>query len=287
MEGYQILEYKLLPLRKYLKQGSISERDIKTIKEILQEVTLLSSLVYRQKIDRFQRVTVNNWIKDVSGRIEYVKHLKNPPEECVKKYGRANMIGQSVLYATFDYLTALSEMRPNIGEKITVSYWKLKSDYELCLTPIFKNTSKDGVVHNELSLRASILSNRMLKQYDENVRKQLEIILQFIADAFSKKVQDSNHFDYYLSSHYANRLFYEFENGELDGILYPSVRQSLTLSNIALKPEIFESHYELEKVEEGIIDSRPTCIFRGWALKGTGYSTEFKNGKILWKNACT
>lgn len=282
MEGYQILEYKLLPLRKYLETNSINEEELKKIIPILKDIDLLSSLMYKQRIDGFQRVTVNSWIPDVKGRVEYIKHLKNPPKECVKKYGRANMIGQSILYATFDYLTALSEMRPEVNETITVSYWKLKSDYDLCVTPIFKNSTKDGIVHNELSVRARILSNKMLKQYDDNVRKQIEIILQFIADAFSKRTEDGNNFDYYLSAYYANRLLYEFENGELDGILYPSVRQSLTLSNIALKPEVFEEHFELEKVEESIITSRPTRESIGWMMKGTGYSTDFNDGKILW-----
>jgi len=215
MEGYQILEYNLRPLKKYLGKNTISEKDLDFIKQILQNVTFLSSLIYKQRIDGFQRVTVNSWIKDINRRVEYIKHLKNPPKECVKKYGRANMIGQSILYATFDYITALSEIRPEVGEKITVSFWKLKSDYDLCVTPIFKNSTKDGVIHNELSLRAGILSNKMLKQYDSNMKKQIEIILQFVADAFSKEVQEGNHFDYYLSSHYANKLFYEFENGEL------------------------------------------------------------------------
>jgi hypothetical protein len=282
MKGHQILEYKLLPLKKYLEKNSITEEDLFIIKPILQDITLLSSLMYRQRIDRFQRVTVNSWIKDVNGRVEYIKHLKNPPKESVKKYGRANLIGQSVLYATFDYITALSEMRPETNETITVSYWKLKSEYDLCVTPIYKNSTKDGVVHNELSLRAQILSYKMLNQYDENVKNQIQIILQFIADAFSKEVQEGNHFDYFLSSHYANRLLYEFENGEIDGILYPSVRQSLTLSNIALKQEIFDQYFEIEKVEESIITSKPTIGQNGWTMKGTGYSTKFEDGKIIW-----
>ncbi len=282
MEGYQILEYKLKPLRKYLEKNSISENDLSLIKSILQEITLLSSLMYRQRIDGFQRVTVNNWIKDINGRVEFIKHLKNPPKECVNKYGRANLINQSVLYATFDYITALSEMRPEVNDTITVSYWKLKSEYDLCVTPIFRNSTKDGIVHNELSLRAQILSNKMISQYDDNTKKQIQIILQFIADAFSKEVQNGNHYDYFLSSHYANRLLYEFENGEIDAILYPSVRQSLTLSNIALKEEIFEKYYEIEKVEESKIVSKPTIGKNGWMMEGTGYSNKFENAKVIW-----
>lgn len=281
MQGYQILEAKLLPLRKFLRKNSINEKEVEVIKNFLKEVEMISGLVYRQKIEKFQRVTVNSWIEGVDDRIDYVKHLKNPPVEYVKKYGRANVVEQSVLYATFDYLTALSEMRPKVGDKITVSFWKLNTDYDLCVTPIFKRMVR-GEVQNELSLRAQIQVYNILNKYELNIRKQIEIILDFIADTFSKEIQDGNHFDYYLSSHYANRLFNEFENGEVDAILYPSVRQSLAFSNIALKPEVFNEHYVLEKVEESIITSRPILGYNGWTMDGTGYSQDFENGKIIW-----
>lgn len=283
MEEHQILEAKLQSLRKYLQKNSINESELEVIIPVLKELDLLSSLIYKKRIDLFQRVTVNSWIPEVNGRVEFIKHLKNPPKECVKKYGRANIIGQSIFYGTFDYITALSEMRPEVNETITVSHWKLKTDYDLCLTPIFKNSSKNGIVHNELSLRASVLAKDKLLHYKDNIRGEIEIILQFIADAFSKEVEEGNHYDYYLSSHYANRLLYEFENGKIDGILYPSVRQSLTLSNIALKPEVFNKHFKLEKVEESVIISKPTSESKGWIMEGTGYSTNFKEGKILWE----
>ena len=86
MEAHQILESKLQPLKMYLEKNSITEIELDKIKPILQDVIILSTLMYRQRIDRFQRVTVNNWIEDVDGRVEYIKHLKNPPKECVKKY---------------------------------------------------------------------------------------------------------------------------------------------------------------------------------------------------------
>lgn len=282
MEGYKILEMKLSPLKRYLEKNSIFEDDIQRITNILNDISLISGLTYRQPIEKFQRITVNNWIKDVGRRVEFIKHLKNPPKENVKKYGRANLINQSVFYGTFDYLTALSEMRPEIGDTITVSFWKLKSEYSLRVTPIFRNSSKDGKIYNELSVKAQLLANKTLRQYDRNTRKQIEIILQFIADAFSKEVENSNHFDYFLSSYYANRLLYEFEEGEIDAILYPSVRQSLTLSNIALKAEVFERYFEIERVEESVIVSKPEIGRKGWHMEGTGWSDKFENDKIIW-----
>jgi hypothetical protein len=283
MEGHEILRQTLLPLRHFLTKNSINETNINWIKEYFKNVTLLTSLTYKQKISTFRRVTINSKVVGDNIRISDVKYLKQPPKELVERYGRANNIQESVLYATFDPIAALSEMRPNIGDLITVSTWKLKTDYKLTLTPIFKNSTKDGIIHNEVSIRVGIEYNKVIKQYDEQQRKQLDIILQFVADCFNKEVDDANHFDYYLSSHYANRIFWELQNGEIEAILYPSVRQSLTLMNIAMKPDIFENNYEIENVEESIITQIPSKTSSGWLMNGTGYSKEFQNGQIQWK----
>lgn len=283
MEGHEILLQKLYPLRKFLAKNSITEGDIGGLKAYLSTVTLLSSLMYRQRIDTFQRVTINSRLfGGEQKRITDIGHLKNPPQEFVKSYGRLNSPGESVLYATFEPITALSEMRPEIGDLITISTWNLKSDYDLMVSPIFKISSKDGVVHNELSLRANLLYQNQLQQYDQNTQKQLDIILDFIAECFAKDVDDSNHFDYFLSSHYANRILSELDGGTVDAILYPSVRQSLTASNIVLKAEVFEKYYELSLVEESTVTENLTMGRKGWFLKGSGYSKTFDNGKIIW-----
>ena len=239
-------------------------------------------MTYKQKVPTFKRVIINSKIYGGNKRIIEIKHLKYPPKECVKRFGRANMPDESILYATFDPITALSEMRPGIGELITISTWKLKTNYDLTVTPIFKNSSKNGEVHNLMSLRARIEYNKLHKLYDQQLQKQLDIIIQFVADCFNKEVNDSNHYDYFLSSHYANRLFNELQNGEIDAILYPSVRQSLTLTNIAVKPTVFDENYELEIVEESLIKQIPLKDSLGWIMDGTGYSKNFKDNNIIW-----
>jgi len=284
MLGHEILLQNLFPLRHFLTKNSINERNIEWLKKYLESITLLTSLTYKQKIETFRRVTINSNILGDNTRISEIKYLKYPPKEFVKKYGRANNIGESVLYATFDPITALSEMRPKLGDLITISTWKLKTNYDLTVTPIFKNSTKSGEVHNEISLRAGIEYNKLLRQYDdEQLRKQLDIIIQFVADCFNKEVEDGNHFDYFLSSHYAKRLFWELQNGEIDAILYPSVRQSLTLTNIAIKPTIFDKNYGLEQVEESIITQIPSRTSSGWLMNGTGYSKTFDEKQIMWK----
>jgi hypothetical protein len=283
MQGHEILNASLLPLRTFLAKNSINEKNIEWIKKYLENVTLLTGLTYKQKISTFQRITVNPKIfAGQNKRITEIKYLTNPPKELVNTFGRANSPGESILYATFDPITALSEMRPNIGDLITISKWRLKTEYDLTVTPVFKNSTKNGEVHNEMSFRANIEYRKQLKQYDEQLQKQLDIILQFVADCFNKDVNDGNHFDYFLSSHYANRLLWELQNGEIDAILYPSVRQSLTLTNIALKPLVFKTNYELELVEESVVTQNLSKASRGWLMEGTGYSKIFDDKNIIW-----
>jgi len=282
MTEYELL-YQLTPLRQFLEKNSIKEVHIEWLKKYLENVTFLTSLIYKQKIEGFKRITINRNILGKNSRITEVRHLKYPPKECVNRFGRANNIQESVLYATFDPITALSEMRPNIGDLITISTWRLKTSYDLTVTPIFKNSTKNGVIHSSISLQAGIQYWNAIKQYDVQQKKQFDLILQFVADCFSKEIEEGNHFDYFLSSHYANRLFWELQDGEIDAILYPSVRQSLTLTNIAMKPTVFDENYEVELVEESTITQIPSKTAPGWSMNGIGYATTIENGNIVWK----
>lgn len=283
MQGHEILLQTLHPLRHFLAKNSINEGNIEWLKKYLESVTFLTSLAYKQKIEGFQRVTINRKILGDNNRITKIEHLKYPPKERVNRFGRANNIQESVLYATFDPITALSEMRPNIGDLITISTWRLKTNYDLTVTPIFKNSTNNGKVHSSISLQAGIEYWKISKQCDEQLKKQFDVILQFVADCFNKEVEDNNHFDYFLSSYYANRLFWELQDGKIDAILYPSVRQSLTLTNIAIKPPVFDENYEIQLVEESTITQVPDKTESCWLMNGKGYSKTFEDGNIVWK----
>jgi len=88
-----------------------------------------------------ERVTVNKRVlKGNNVRIDKVDKLKYPPAECITKYGRANLKQQSVLYGTFNFMTAVKEMKPEKGDLISVSEWKIKNEnYNLIVCPLFMN----------------------------------------------------------------------------------------------------------------------------------------------------
>lgn len=282
MKGHEIFLMELAPLLKFLEKNSVQEMHVPEIQERLDAIPFFTSFMFKNRVSGFQRVTINKRLfQGENKRIHEIDLLKNPPPEKVSRYGRANLPAQSVLYGTFDPLTALSEMRPEMGDLVTTSTWVLKTDYDLWVSPVFKNSTKDGIVHNEMALRTSIHYMKELKKNDEETAMQIEILIKFMADCFAKDVHPDNHYDYFLSAYFANKIFYTFENGEVDAIFYPSVRQSLTMTNLALKPEVFNANYTIELVEEGIVTGIPAMI-GGWTFIGTGYTKRFDGTKIIW-----
>jgi hypothetical protein len=210
-------------------------------------------------------------------RISEVRLLKYPPKECVTKMGRANLIEESVLYATFDPITAYREMRPMHGDLITISKWNLKKECNLKYTPIFKITGSDDI-HNEMSLGFLNDYKECLQNIDSNIAEMIDLLINFMAECFSKEVDDNNMYDYFLSAYFSNKLLHHFESGSIEAILYPSVRQSLQLSNIAVKADSFDEKFELVEVLEGRVYQQP----RGYFLDYTIITKDFNDDEIFW-----
>lgn len=277
----EILNQKIQFLRNFLKKDSIKEKETEFLKQFFENFSFITGLTYKTKIERFQRVTINSRIFEEEKRISDIKYLENPPEKYVKKYGRANLIGQSVLYATDNPLTALAEMRPEAGQLITISKWKLATDYDLTVNSIFKNSPRKNRVSNSMTMRAQLEYSNLVSKidYPKGLLDQIDLLIHFICDYFSKEVNDANHFDYFLSAHYANQIFTVLQDGEIDAIFYPSVRQSLELTNIAMKATVFKNNYTLESVEESKLVRFHN---NGWQLEGTGDSKKFEDNNIIW-----
>ena len=104
---------------------------IELLKPILDEIiTFIALPIFDEhNFSEIQRVTINrNVLNGENKSIETISFLKYPPPEYVS-YGRANVNGQSVLYATFNLMTAIKEMKPNIGDLITISLDNTRNRY--------------------------------------------------------------------------------------------------------------------------------------------------------------
>ena len=288
MSGLEQLKRVLAPMYQFLEADSINEAQARYIKTYLDHsLPFFSAPVFEDQLGpNLIRVTVNKYLpKNNNERIKEINFLKYPPVQAVTKYGRANLVGQSVFYGAFDPVTPLSEMKPLKGDLITVSTWAQKDEFGLTLTPICSITSgDDGKTHNEISFRFQRAYQNSLIRMPNNQSEQIDELVSFMSKCFAKKVKYGNSFDYYLSAYFADRLLNEFEESKLEAIIYPSLAQKMAFSNIAVKPDSFDSKFELIKVEESVITTTPRENGNGYLMSGTGWTKTFdlENGIIDW-----
>lgn len=253
---------------------SLSPEDEKLILSQLNELNFLIH-GYSRIIPSFERLTINKSLPDNdNSTINEIKFLKNPPEESVLKYNRANLKRQSVLYATFILPTTISEMNPDLNNLVTISKWKLKTENTpLIIYPVFDYfLSKNFQLKNEFE--------KAIEKYPQDLKDIIIYDGCFIAACFSKYVEKGKEINYTLSAHIADKIFNKMYNGQIEALIYPSVKDVTKSDNIAIKPDTFNNKYKLEEVRESVVVSKSNDkVF----LKQLKRTKEFDEKNILWE----
>ncbi len=241
-------------------------------------------LVMKDIFPEFHRITINKNVIGKNKRIRDITFLKYPPADKVSKYGRCNLPKQSVLYGAFMYMTAPNELKPNVGDLITHSTWRVRNNQTLTYCPIFKNQPTKENVINPRTLEINGAYQKELANFPANVKAQLDNLVQFVADSFTKRVNPENHLDYIFSAYFSNKILYEFSSGEIEAIYYPSVQGNLSFENIAIKPVVFDKKYDLIEVKDSIVIVDPSNGKGGYGMDGLGESKSFDYaaGQIIW-----
>lgn len=276
--------HNLLEYLKKLSEGGINGVIEKWLLMVLDKtIPIFFTLHYKNQFPVIERITINRNVIGKNKRIDQLALLKYPPPEKVQKYGRCNIPGTSVLYGTFMKPTAFMEMKPKIGDLITVSKWRVKNNYELLYTPIFMNQPTDGHFNPRTFEFVKDFEKHVSKVFSKHAQPIVRDLTQFIADAFTKPVKD-NHRDYLFSAYFADRLLDPKYPFSVEAIYYPSVQSKLNQENIAIRTDIFDQHYEIEEVRDSIITVDPTLGTGGYLSDGLGSCKNFDlaTGKILW-----
>lgn len=227
-----------------------------------------------------ERITINKKVVNKNIRIDEVNKLKYPPAEYVKSYGRANLKNQSIFYGTFDFMTAVMEMKPGEGDLITISQWKLKNKSDtLVVCPMFLRQPTNGSSNIPL-LNLYNWFIRELRRFPPLESKLYFETHQFYSDCFAREVKDNQ--GYILSAILADKIFNLYENGIVDAIIYPSTRVDLQTSNIAIKKNSFDEKYELSKtVEKRLLDFSENG--RRYVFERLGESLKIEGNRVIWK----
>lgn len=269
-------------LEKFLQKNSIKEPDLVSIQQKLDSLFGYIPLPKYECIPaRLERLTINESVPPFNNeRINEIKYIKYPPVEFVKKYGRCNVLNHSMFYGAFNFLTIMGELKPGIGKAVTHSEWVLKEDAPLKMFPIFFITKADSKGHNSLSLEILDEHEDFTSHFSNSDRKALDMSVEFLAKCFAKDVEHTNHFDYFLSSYISKKIF-DFEEINYDGIVYPSVQLQLEVSNMAIRPDVFDKKFKLRKVGHAINIIEP-------GKNGINYVTsrstlfDLEKGLIIW-----
>jgi len=264
--------------------------------DLKEEITLfinekleLPDIAFERNTPSFERITVNNRIPEIGdSRIREVRYLKNPPKDCVEDYGRANLIGQSVFYATFMRPISIKEMRPNKGERYTVSKWQASGDNNrIIVFPIFK-PKNDTKLYRDMDFfeetredELTVQLEDMLNDLEEEQLNKIKQLLTFIAECFAQEVSADNKSTYFFTASLANKIFTSVHSGNVEAITYPSVQNDSKIENIALKPETIEERYEAVEVGEYLVRNANHDANQ-YLSNCIGRTDEICDGEITW-----
>lgn len=254
---------------------------IKVIKEelnlVLNRYTCMtrrmeSNFAFRARINEGEAVFTN------------YKEIWYPPAEKVKTYGRLNRPGQSMFYISASHDTAILEVRPKVGDLVTVLRVKLRnprtlphvmevgvaetsSQYKLGLkVHIFEQTNARNLYSNPHDLEMNLMIRSLLAKY------MMKIVPRGNELEFKKTVAIGEN---------------QMSSDRVDGLLFPSIAGDGTRKgggmNMALKPTSADNLF----VPDQVWLSRVEDIhgMHSYVMRCINKATVGSNGQIFWQQA--
>lgn len=249
-----VLEFKnLLYFFKRLTSDGVTPLIEKQILFMLDNsMPFLTNLRMEAEFPEIYKLTINRNVIGANKRIKEVKYLTYPPKNLVKSYGRCNKPGQNIFYGALSWMTTMNEVGPRRGDLITSTKWRAKQNATLKYSPIFKNQPTDNVINPEM-LEVERIYEQKVSTFPPYIKEAADLLLQFITDAFTKRINPKEHLNYIISAYFSDKIFNDLDNGRIEAIYYPSVHEKLSFQNIAIKPYVLDEKYELDEVSDFLV----------------------------------
>lgn len=208
----------------------------------------------------------------------------NPPQDFIYEYGRCNDINESLFYCTNSWETAISEVRPETGQYVSVATFKVKSeDLGSRISPI-------GMQY--LSQIDSLREGQFFKDYNIQVRSAAFLKLDtYLDDLFHMPVADNEKHKYKLSIAVTKCLMKNIQMGEaihaMHGIMYSSIIRNKQNYNLLLRPSHARHIYSLFQVQTFLVsdandDKIKVQLLRNGMTMGTKHHP-FDNFEMHWE----
>jgi hypothetical protein len=236
----------------------------------------------------FERLVINKSVLGKNKRVHSLENLRYPPRSIQEKldYNRASMKGQSIFYAcSMGSLPMTVETRPERGQLITHSKWKLKEGEKLNLLSIFHHEELAMANPHEL-LQPFNDYLAELRKFSPKAQQAIEMIYQIIVRAFTRKVDPSNKQGYVVSA-LLSELFMFDPNKGVDAIYYPSVPNRGMCMNIAVKPDSLDQKFIMTQADEFVVISHPEPNKNMWWSFHTAKGKLCKEDslELCWENS--
>lgn len=246
----------VIPKLRSFDLKSLSDIDIVEFLEYFHYVfTYLLANSNDLHIYRLYRLVENEAVLQKRERIRDRKYVSYPPIDVVKKKGRFNRVNTpnfNIFYGTPSIDDALRELKPDVGQLVTVGEWLPASgdevkliSYPICPNPLVFSVNQDAA-------KGYFAFKKMTDRSDPLLSAFVSKIYSFINDEFAKPVDQ--HLEYLYSALFAERVFDiddpKNPNYNYECIIYPSVGNRLEAQNLALKPSTIDQKFKLWKVYE-------------------------------------
>lgn len=200
---------------------------------------------FYKDVPEFLRLTINRTLPNGKNeRLSDVKWLYPRDPATVNEYGRMNLKKETIFYGSSILPTLINEVKPKIGDVVTLSEWSIKDPKTKLL--VFPSFKADKIDYDFLS--AQSLFFEKLKSYPPAEQSIILVQQNLLANIFSKKIGIKS--NYVFSASIANNILSKVYDGQIEAIIYPSVQDPAKVSNIAIKPKVFLEKFYLSSIRE-------------------------------------
>ena len=227
-------------------------KDIATLKEEISQIMLdkkyTTDIFTTFTFNGFYRARKHNNVKgDCKDEIlmEFIneKEFWNPPVRNVKM-GRCNGDGESMFYCSSDFLTAVLEVKPEIGDYITISNF---SNLYAENIPRFRINAIGKTYLSKIHNLQNLFEDYKLNE------DQIEIE-DFLDKLFHQNVDDTEIYKYKLSVALSHIFMTDGTDRkrsiiQTDGLLYPSIIRNQKSYCFVLKPWLVHCYFEISTIQ--------------------------------------
>jgi hypothetical protein len=212
------------------------------------------------------------------------EELWYPPKEFIRKMGRLNRAHEPIFYISASHETATLEVRPNVGDHVTILRVKLNDAQKLPHVMELGVTESQPQHGLEVSTPLPEWANtKGIFHSQEEARKNM-LIRSCIARLMMKVVPDGKEQRYKKSIAIAETLM---ASPYIDGVLYPSIAGDGSRKgggmNMAIKPDSADNLFLPDHAWVSVVEARYET--HGYIMRCIKNISKIENGHLLWNNA--